>query len=147
MERISVFDMFKVGVGPSSSHTVGPWRAALDVLAQYRDREVKSIQVKLFGSLAKTGIGHGTDVAVMLGLSGYDPTTIDTSQIAFLIGRLQAEKSLPFGTQAIAFDPTEDIQFLKKFLPTHPNALRFVIKLKDKNIAQETDYYIGGGII
>ena len=79
-ERISVFDIFKIGIGPSSSHTLGPWRAAesfLKALVETRGLEqVLSVQVYLYGSLAKTGKGHGTDLAVMLGLAGYDPTTI-----------------------------------------------------------------------
>ena len=77
---ISVFDMFKIGVGPSSSHTLGPWRAALDVIekieAAQNTAPIHSITVLLYGSLAKTGKGHGTDIAVMLGLMGYDPVTI-----------------------------------------------------------------------
>ncbi|MCB0668086.1 MAG: L-serine ammonia-lyase [Saprospiraceae bacterium] len=148
MERISVFDMFKVGVGPSSSHTMGPWRAALDVVARYRDRDVRNIQVKLFGSLSKTGIGHGTDVALMLGLSGYDPTVIDTRQIPFYVGKINAEKKLLFdGDKSIFFDPQKNIQFLKKFLPGHPNTLRFVVRLGDKSEQMDTYYSIGGGFI
>ena len=78
---ISVFDMYKIGVWPSSSHTLGPWRAALDVMEKlesaHKTAAIHSITVLLYGSLAKTGKGHGTDIAVMLGLMGYDPETID----------------------------------------------------------------------
>ncbi|RYF79158.1 MAG: L-serine ammonia-lyase, partial [Chitinophagaceae bacterium] len=84
-ESISVFDMFKVGVGPSSSHTLGPWRAALSLLELLEKsgklEKVKHVQVLLYGSLAKTGIGHGTDIAMQLGLSGDDPVTFDVDKI------------------------------------------------------------------
>lgn len=148
MERISVFDMFKVGVGPSSSHTMGPWRAALDVLNNYSHLGIRQIQVRLFGSLAKTGIGHGTDVAVMLGLCGHDPTTIDTGLIPEYIRKITLEKTLLLaGKSSIPFDPQKNIQFLKKFLPGHPNALRFVVKMEDKTEHTDTYYSIGGGFI
>jgi L-serine dehydratase len=79
-EAISIFDMFKIGVGPSSSHTLGPWKAALRFLQSLEQKEsiqqVQSIEVLLYGSLAKTGVGHGTDVAIQLGLSGEDPETL-----------------------------------------------------------------------
>src|SRR5215217_6714204 len=84
-EAISVFDMFKIGVGPSSSHTLGPWRAAQLFTASLEKRgvldQVDNIEVLLYGSLAKTGVGHGTDVAVQLGLSGDDPVTFDVNAI------------------------------------------------------------------
>jgi L-serine dehydratase len=148
MERISVFDMFKVGVGPSSSHTMGPWRAALDVVRRCQGEKVLSVQVKLFGSLAKTGIGHGTDLAVMLGLSGYDPVTIDTTNIAFYIQEIVFRKKLNFGSDyLIDFDPKENIQFLKKFLPQHPNAIRFLTRFIDNRERVDTYYSIGGGFI
>src|SRR3954453_17941047 len=85
VESISVFDIFKIGVGPSSSHTMGPWRAAQPFVGVLRARggcgDVRAIRVHLFGSLAKTGKGHGTDIAVVLGLAGEDPVTCDPSQI------------------------------------------------------------------
>jgi L-serine dehydratase len=148
MERISIFDMFKIGVGPSSSHTMGPWRAALDVVKSFENQPVKSIQVKLFGSLAKTGIGHGTDLAVLLGLSGHDPINIDTASIPFFIEEIRSSKKIKLaGTQEIAFDPAECILFLKKFLPQHPNAIRFLVKTRDGRESVETYYSIGGGFI
>jgi L-serine dehydratase len=83
MEAISVFDIFKVGVGPSSSHTMGPWRAAQQFLVKCRELSyfggIIDVRVDLYGSLAKTGKGHGTDMAVILGLAGDDPVTCDTS--------------------------------------------------------------------
>src|SRR5690606_27201733 len=83
-ETISVFDIFKIGVGPSSSHTLGPWRAALRFIDTIRGKgieKVTAVKVLLYGSLAKTGKGHGTDVAVILGLNGEDPVTFDVNQI------------------------------------------------------------------
>ena len=97
-EAISVFDMFKIGIGPSSSHTLGPWRAAqrfTDSLQQQNIlNEVKSIEVLLYGSLAKTGIGHGTDMAVQLGLSGDDPVTFDVDNISARMNDIKAMKKL-----------------------------------------------------
>src|SRR5476651_1459602 len=84
-EQISVFDMFKIGIGPSSSHTLGPWRAAQQFVQELKQKQalelVVQIKILLYGSLAKTGKGHGTDIAVLLGLSGDDPVTFDVNQI------------------------------------------------------------------
>src|SRR6266404_8978817 len=84
-ESISVFDIFKIGVGPSSSHTLGPWRAGQAFLRSLEEKgllsELNHLQILLYGSLAKTGKGHGTDIAIQLGLAGYDPVAIDTSVI------------------------------------------------------------------
>ena len=97
-EAISVFDIFKIGVGPSSSHTLGPWRAALRFIETLKQREildrVKSIKIFLYGSLAKTGKGHGTDLAVQLGLSGNDPVTIEVKSILPRINDIAAMKKL-----------------------------------------------------
>ncbi len=148
MEQISVFDMFKVGVGPSSSHTMGPWKAALDLLKLIGDQPVKSIQVKLYGSLSKTGIGHGTDKAVILGLMGHDPITIDTTAINRYVETVQSSKMITLGTgREIAFDPESQIVFAKQFLPRHPNALRFTVALPRGKAIKQTYYSIGGGFI
>ena len=97
-EAISVFDMLKIGVGPSSSHTLGPWRATEQFILQLTKNnqlaDVKKIIVHLFGSLAKTGKGHGTDVAILMGLLGEDPVTTDTSQINFKIDKIN--RNMPF---------------------------------------------------
>src|ERR1700730_12557324 len=97
-ESISVFDIFKIGVGPSSSHTLGPWRAAQTFIRSLKEKtllkDLKHVQVLLFGSLAKTGRGHGTDIAIQLGLAGYDPVTIDTSTIPAIIEKIISKKSL-----------------------------------------------------
>lgn len=129
-EAISVFDMFKIGVGPSSSHTLGPWRAAQRFTDSLESKkllqQVKSIRIILYGSLAKTGVGHGTDIALQLGLSGDDPVTFDVNHIDAKIADIKAMKRIVLtGKHEIEFDPTEDIEFLmSESLPYHPNALR-----------------------
>src|SRR6476646_5512237 len=97
-ERISVFDMLKIGVGPSSSHTLGPWRAAERFLKEIHDdgklEDVNSVKVNLYGSLAKTGKGHGTDIAVILGLNGEDPVTFDTTILTQRINSIRTSKKI-----------------------------------------------------
>src|SRR5690625_6005756 len=98
MKSISVFEIIKVGIGPSSSHTMGPWNAAEMFLkliqTEHKLNEVKEVFVEFFGSLAKTGIGHGTDIAGMLGLSGEDFTTIDTTKIDEKIETIKSSKKI-----------------------------------------------------
>ncbi len=152
-EAISVFDMFKIGVGPSSSHTLGPWRAALRVLSGLHQsgnlQQVQNITILLYGSLAKTGIGHGTDMAVMLGLMGEDPVTINVNSIAPSINQVNSSHSLLLaGQQTIAFTPAQHIQFLvRETLPYHPNALSFLVSLQNGEKFSETYYSIGGGFV
>ena len=109
-EAISVFDMFKIGVGPSSSHTLGPWKAAQRFLQSIEDKNllyrVTNLQVLLYGSLAKTGKGHGTDIAVQLGLMGEDPVTFDVNSIDERINDIKAIKKIVLdGIHEIDFDP------------------------------------------
>ncbi|MCW3116485.1 MAG: L-serine ammonia-lyase [Chitinophagaceae bacterium] len=145
--------MFKIGVGPSSSHTLGPWRAAQRFTSSLQQHnllsQVVSLQVLLYGSLAKTGKGHGTDIAVQLGLSGEDPVTFDVSAIEAKMDDILAMKKLVLhGLHEIDFDPREDIEFLKtETLPFHPNALSFLVSLKNGNQFAETYYSIGGGFV
>ena len=152
-ESISVFDMFKIGVGPSSSHTLGPWRSALIFLKSLQNKnilqQVKSLEVLLYGSLAKTGKGHGTDIAIQLGLTGYDPVTFDVSQINAKINDIKTmKKILLAGKHEIDFDPHEDIEFLfTETLPYHPNALTFLAALYNGDHIAETYYSIGGGFV
>lgn len=152
-ESISVFDMFKIGVGPSSSHTLGPWRAALRCVDTIREKyaltEVASITVLLYGSLAKTGKGHGTDIAVMLGLAGADPVTIDVNSITPSIDQILQTKSLKLGGEyEIPFVVPDNLQFLfSETLPYHPNGLSFLITLKNGETLSETYYSIGGGFV
>ena len=152
-EAISVFDMFKIGVGPSSSHTLGPWRAAQAFTYSLEKNgqlyKVKRIEVLLYGSLAKTGVGHGTDIAVQLGLSGDDPVTFDVNSIAAKMNDIaQVKKILLAGRHEIDFNPSEDIAFLfAESLPFHPNALTFLVELQDGEAIAETYYSIGGGFV
>ena len=145
--------MFKIGVGPSSSHTLGPWRAALEFNASLRKQnlldEVTAIQVLLYGSLAKTGIGHGTDIAVQLGLCGYDPVSFDVNNIHSRIADIKVMKKMVLaGKHEVDFDPAEDIEFLfGESLPFHPNALSFLIQLRNGETLSSTYYSIGGGFV
>ena len=152
-EAISVFDMFKIGVGPSSSHTLGPWKAALCCLESIKKKgnigDVKAVTVLLYGSLAKTGKGHGTDMAVLLGLCGEDPVSINVNAIPSKISDINDSKQLILaGIHKIAFDPDIDVEFLyKESLPYHPNALTFLITMQNGWQWSETYYSIGGGFV
>ncbi len=152
-EPISVFDIFKIGVGPSSSHTLGPWRAAQRFSESLLNKEllfqVKSLRVLLYGSLAKTGKGHGTDIAIQLGLTGEDPVTIPVDSIeAKITDILLMNKLVLHGLHEIEFDPKEDIEYLiSESLPYHPNALSFLATFSSGEQVAETFYSIGGGFV
>ncbi len=152
-EAISVFDIFKIGVGPSSSHTLGPWRAALLFLDRLKQddklQRVKRVQVLLYGSPAKTGKGHGTDIAVQLGLCGEDPVSFSIQGIPQRISEILEQGKLNLsGIHVIAFDPERDIGFLiTQSLPYHPNALTFVAELDTGPSVSETYYSVGGGFV
>ncbi len=152
-EAISVFDIFKIGVGPSSSHTLGPWKAALKFLESLQQQnkldKIVSLKVLLYGSLAKTGKGHGTDIAVLLGLCGEDPVTIDVNEINNKIDFIKNENTLILnGTHKIPFHVQQDLTFLfKESLPFHPNALSFLATFNDGNNIAETYYSVGGGFV
>jgi len=152
-EAISVFDMFKIGVGPSSSHTLGPWKAALQCVDNIKQttslEQVTSITVLLYGSLAKTGKGHGTDIAVMLGLCGQHPETIEVNSIQPTIQNIRTNHQILLdNTVVINFNPAEHIHFLmKESLPFHPNGMSFVITTKDGRQFTETYFSIGGGFV
>ncbi len=152
-ESISVFDIFKIGVGPSSSHTLGPWKAALRWIDGLRGTgalaSVQSVRVLLYGSLAKTGKGHGTDVAVILGLCGEDPETFDVERIYPQLEEIAEGRTLPFAKEfPVPFRPEEDVVFLmEESLPFHPNALTFCCTLSSGEEIAETFYSIGGGFV
>ncbi|WP_343486141.1 L-serine ammonia-lyase [Allomuricauda sp. d1] len=152
MECISVFDMLKIGIGPSSSHTLGPWRAAerwiSELVSEGHFTHVVKIQAQLFGSLSLTGKGHATDLAVVLGLSGADPVTIPVEDIDGIVETVKKNKSLLFnGLVEVPFDIDEDIVFEKEFLPFHANGIRFTAVLKSNQAINETYYSIGGGFV
>jgi len=151
-ENISVFDIFKIGVGPSSSHTLGPWRAALRFLTSLEARgidKVQSVKVLLYGSLAKTGKGHGTDVAVILGLCGEDPVTFDVNEITPRMEQIAEQRKMKLdGKKEIAFDSATEVVFLfDESLPYHPNALTFLCSMSNGEEIAETFYSIGGGFV
>jgi len=151
-ECISVFDMLKIGVGPSSSHTLGPWRAAERFLNELKDENllyhVKSIRVDLYGSLSLTGKGHATDYAVMLGLSGQDPEYIPVKDIDGIVQSIKKNHEIKLANQRmLAFDAEVDIVFNKNFLPFHANGMTFSVQLNNGKEYASTFYSIGGGFV
>lgn len=152
MECISVFDMLKIGVGPSSSHTLGPWRAAERWIKELEQEglfhEVTQIKVYVYGSLSLTGKGHATDLAIMLGLSGTDPVEIPINTINGIIAGIKKEGVLNFANKkAIAFNPDAHIIFKREFLPFHANGIKFEATLSTGKKATKTYYSIGGGFV
>ncbi len=151
--QYSVFDIFKVGVGPSSSHTLGPWRAAQSFIETLNEGVglncVTDMNVYLYRSLAKTGIGHGTDIAIMLGLTGYDPVEMDVDDIPKIIENIRKMQVLNLASKhPIDFNPLKNIVFNKtEFLPFHPNGLTFCAVLENGELIKETYYSVGGGFI
>ena len=150
-ECISVFDMLKIGVGPSSSHTLGPWRGAERFLAELESKKLLSqtnrVVVNLYGSLSLTGIGHASDLAVMLGLSGQDPEYIPIENINGIIQNIQKTQQLNLGQKhVIHFNPATDIVFNKAFLPFHANGFSFTAFTEGKKYTS-TFYSIGGGFV
>ena len=150
-ECISVFDMLKIGVGPSSSHTLGPWRGAERFLEELREEniltKINRIKVDLFGSLSLTGKGHATDLAVMLGLTGADPEFIPIENIDKIISSIKKTKELNLaGEMLILFDMETDIVFNKNFLPFHSNGFSFTAYTSESEY-ESTFYSIGGGFV
>ncbi len=151
---VSVFDLFKVGIGPSSSHTVGPMRAAYLFCQQLQHRDFidQTVLIKsdLYGSLGHTGKGHGTDKAIILGLSGYQPDKIEPELIDEILNNVNQSKSIKLTKKnSIVFDYKKHLKFHKrKTLPLHSNGMRFVAYDKQDNILLSKDFYsVGGGFI
>jgi L-serine dehydratase len=151
---VSVFDLFKIGIGPSSSHTVGPMRAArlfalrLDADG-HLDRTAR-VRCTLYGSLGATGKGHGSDKAVLLGLTGHEPDTVDVEAVPALLAAIRGEGSLPLlGVQPVDFDEKADLVFHRReTLPFHANGLRFAAFDADGALLEERTYYsVGGGFV
>lgn len=152
MESISIFDMLKIGVGPSSSHTLGPWRAAIWWLEEIEEKggvaSLEHVEVHLYGSLSLTGIGHATDIATVLGLCGFDPITYPTDQIDNHIATVKHEKTLMVNSlKSIPFDFQNDIHFHKTFLDFHPNGMTIKGTFHDGSVYEENYYSIGGGFV
>ncbi|PID65442.1 MAG: L-serine ammonia-lyase [Gammaproteobacteria bacterium] len=150
---ISIFDLYKIGIGPSSSHTVGPMKAANLFLAKLIDNrhieQVTRIKCELFGSLGATGKGHGSDVAVMLGLMGEIPEQTDTNLVETRIGKIRQDKQLYLNHQRyIDFNEVDDLILHKnKFLPYHPNAMTLSAYAGKKCLTEATYYSVGGGFV
>lgn len=152
-EQISVFDIFKIGIGPSSSHTLGPWRAAQQFVKTLTDQavlaDVVQVKILLYGSLAKTGKGHGTDIAILLGLSGHDPVTFAVDRLDATIEEIHTSHNLNLGgLHNTSFHYDDDLLFLfTQSLPFHPNAVTFQAFLGSGKAISETYYSIGGGFV
>lgn len=148
---ISVFDMYKVGIGPSSSHTVGPMRAACTFMREIEDRlsDISRVEVELFGSLGQTGKGHGTGKAVILGLAGELPESVDTSTIDAFLADVDSQQSLPLlGRHPVHFPRSGAIIFhRRKSMPKHANAMELRAFSGDTLIHRDLYYSIGGGFI
>ncbi|WP_457354017.1 L-serine ammonia-lyase [Roseateles sp. P5_D6] len=150
---VSVFDLFKIGIGPSSSHTVGPMRAArLFGLRLQHDGlldQVARVQVILYGSLGATGKGHGSDKAVLLGLAGHEPDTVDIEAIPALMDTIRAGDLNLLGQHQVAFDEAKDLVFKRReTLPFHANGMRCIAFDADGNeIANRVYYSVGGGFV
>ncbi|MFP7706825.1 L-serine ammonia-lyase [Trueperella sp. LYQ141] len=148
---LSVFDLFKIGIGPSSSHTVGPMRAA-QRFARELPGSTTAVICTLYGSLGATGIGHGTDKAVILGLMGNDPAQIDPDDVQEHMAKVQRTHRLGLATREgmreIAFEPARDIVLNGRTeLPGHPNGLTFQAYSDGALIAEQTYYSVGGGFV
>ncbi|MDG4778800.1 L-serine ammonia-lyase [Micromonospora sp. WMMD961] len=151
---ISVFDLFSVGIGPSSSHTVGPMRAARTFVGGLKAdgllSDVARVQAELFGSLGATGHGHGSDRAVLLGLAGESPETVDTDTVGPRIERIRAERRISIlAAHEIDFDPDRDLTLhRRRSLPYHPNGMTFVAyDGTGVEVRSRTYYSVGGGFV
>ena len=149
MAAISIFDIFKIGIGPSSSHTVGPMKAA-HAFAETLDASVATVEVTLHGSLAFTGKGHGTDTAVILGLAGLEPETLDPDEVEPRLRAIHAQKRLDvLNVGSLEFDPDTHVVFnYEDELPRHTNGMHFVARDEGGNVVADDIYYsLGGGFI
>jgi len=154
MEPISVLDIFKIGIGPSSSHTMGPWKAALQFVDELKSDfyfdATNQVIVILYGSLALTGKGHATQEALLMGLSGYHPETVPMEIVRTLPAIVKdLNKIILGGSQEIEFHITSDIIFnIDQMLPYHPNGMTFQAYAKDMTLLKESSFYsIGGGFV
>jgi L-serine dehydratase len=147
---MSVFDLFKIGIGPSSSHTVGPMVAARRFLVENSPlHDVVAVDAELFGSLALTGVGHGTDKAVILGLMGETPQGVNPGAVNQMLAAAEEVKQLKLlGEKAVSFSAATNLIFHKtENLPEHPNGMRFTLKRADGSTVRKVYYSIGGGFI
>ena len=151
---VSVFDLFKIGIGPSSSHTVGPMRAARMFVQRLRHEGVLERTVRvatgLYGSLGATGKGHGSDKAVLLGLAGHEPDTVDIESIPGILDAIRNDKRIALGgDHVVAFDEARDlVMYRRQSLPLHANGMRCIAYDAEGNELQNRVYYsVGGGFV
>lgn len=151
---ISVFDMFKIGIGPSSSHTVGPMKAGKqfidDLISKNLLVHIHKIQVDIYGSLSMTGKGHNTDLAIIMGLAGYLPHNVDIDFIPTFLERVKQNATLPIAQNQhiVSFNIEQDLIFHSTFLPLHENGMKITaLSAVNTPLYQQTYYSIGGGFI
>ena len=154
---VSVFDIFKIGIGPSSSHTVGPMRAAnvfvTDLATDPRFDQVSRVRAELFGSLGATGHGHGSESAVLLGLEGEEPATVDTDRTPLRDAEIRSTKRIVLNAahevshEIDFFDESDLVLYRTKSLPFHPNGMTFTAWIGDEVLCERTFYSIGGGFV
>jgi L-serine dehydratase len=147
MESISIFEIFKISIGPSSSHTLGPWKAAIDFIAEIEREKIDKLSIELYGSLSKTGKGHATDKAIQLGLLGIDPEVVETNLITQFLEELESSKKIIIGNSEINFSFIDDIIFTQEDKPEHPNTIIFKAFFNKKLLQKNTYYSVGGGFI
>ena len=149
---ISIFDMFKIGIGPSSSHTLGPMKAGKAFVDELKEKDlfdkVTRVQANVYGSLSLTGIGHSTDKAILLGLAGEEPETVDIDGISeFMKNVRSSEKLMLGGTHEVEFPKDGGFFFHDEYLPMHENGMCLIAFAGEENILHKTYYSVGGGFI
>ena len=149
---ISIFDMFKIGIGPSSSHTLGPMKAGKAFVDELKEKDlfdkVTRVQANVYGSLSLTGIGHSTDKAILLGLAGEEPETVDIDGISeFMKNVRSSEKLMLGGTHEVEFPKDGGFFFHDEYLPMHENGMCLIAFAGEEDILHKTYYSVGGGFI
>ena len=151
---ISVFELFKIGIGPSSSHTVGPMRAALRFATRLKEQDLLArtvaVKAELYGSLGATGKGHGSDKAVLLGLQGEAPDIVDTATVEVKLAQIRSSKKLLLlGEKEITFNESEHLlMYRRNSLPFHPNGMRFTaLDANGNELLNKVYYSVGGGFV
>ncbi|MDK8677470.1 L-serine ammonia-lyase [Corynebacterium tuberculostearicum] len=149
---ISIFDMFKIGIGPSSSHTLGPMKAGKAFVDELKEKDlfdkVTRVQANVYGSLSLTGIGHSTDKAILLGLAGEEPETVDIDGISeFMKNVRSSEKLMLGGSHEVEFPKDGGFYFHDEYLPMHENGMCLIAFAGEEDILHKTYYSVGGGFI
>ena len=149
---ISIFDMFKIGIGPSSSHTLGPMKAGKAFVDELKEKDlldkVTRVQANVYGSLSLTGIGHSTDKAILLGLAGEEPETVDIDGISEVMKNVRSSAKLMLGgTREVEFPKDGGFFFHDEYLPMHENGMCLIAFAGEEDILHKTYYSVGGGFI